>query len=311
MVDTILNNGEDFCDINGDNELNIVDVVQVINTILYGFNIEMVTIPAGNVLNPGSNEIQAIDYSYQIGKYEVTNQQYLHYLNEAYNSGDIWIGDCIENIGESCVNGNYINNSEIVEKSFFILGNPRSYELKEYYFGIIDWDGNQFLIDDALYLNHPIINVSWYGANHFCIQNGFRLPTYNEWIRSARGESNSAWPFSGTSYSDMHLLFNVLNSQFNLPEGFVHPWDDGTTSVGFYNLENNMIDHSSSFGVYDLIGNSWEWITDPISFNSEFKQSVGGAWDWSLYNSRLKWVKQISMGNPSWSTGFRVIKDLN
>ena len=43
---------------------------------------------------------------------------------------------------------------------------------------------NEFQIEDALYLDHPVIYVSWYGANHFAEINDFGLPTYSEWMRA-------------------------------------------------------------------------------------------------------------------------------
>ena len=70
------------CDANGDGELNVVDIVQLINTILYGFNIEFINIEEGPYRVPGSNEILNLDYNYRIGKYEITNQQYLSYLTD-------------------------------------------------------------------------------------------------------------------------------------------------------------------------------------------------------------------------------------
>ena len=307
MVNSILNEGNEYCDLNGDNELNIIDVVQMVNLVLYGMNIELIHVPQGDFNNPGDNETQTIDYDFKIGKYEITNQQYLHYLNSAIDENQIWIDDCIDNIGEFCVNGNYESNNQIIEKSFFILGNPYSYMLNDYNFGVIQFIDSEFQVNNVIYLDHPVVQVSWYGANHFAEYFELRLPTLNEWMRAAKAESNFSWPWGGGG--DMHLKINVLNSQYNIPEGFTYPWGDGTTPVGFYKEYNNMIDNSSSFGIYDLIGNASEWILDPVLYNENLKLSVGGSWDWSAYNSRLKWNSKYSTGNPNWSSGFRIVQD--
>ena len=55
-----------------------------------------------------------------IGKFEVTNQQYLIYLNNALSTGAVWEGECIDNIGNSCINGLYFSDYEMLEKTFFI-----------------------------------------------------------------------------------------------------------------------------------------------------------------------------------------------
>ena len=307
MVNSILTNGDNFCDMNGDNELDIIDIVQSVNAILLGFNMEFITIPGGDYYLPGNDEQYSVDYSYQIGKYEVTNQQYLSYLNNAISSGDIWIGNCIQNIGDSCVNGNYDFTGETIEKSYFVLGDPRQYEIVNYQYGIINWVDGEFQINDDLYLDHPVIFVSWFGAGHFAQFNGYRLPTYDEWIRAARAETTWKWPW-GNNGSNMFLRINTINSQFG-GDVFQHPWPDGTTPVGLYNGENGTLDNASTFGLYDLLGNTWEWISDPILYNNELRKSLGGSWDGELSKSKLKWVVRFSEGHPTWSTGFRVVKD--
>ena len=115
MINGILNeNIEDVCDINNDNEYNIIDVVQLVNIILNGFNMDFVTIPEGVYYAPGSNESQFVE-SYEIGKYEVTNQQYLVYLNNAISNGNIWISDCIDSFGNNCINGFHSSDEGMLE----------------------------------------------------------------------------------------------------------------------------------------------------------------------------------------------------
>lgn len=307
MVNSILNDGEDFCDLNGDNLLNIVDVVQLVNIVLFGINIDFIEIPEGYYNNPENNGPVTVSYDFKIGKYEITNQQYLKYLNSVIDENEIWIDDCIDNIGNNCVNGNVNYNGQIIEKSFLILGENYSNMLNEYNFGIIQFIDSEFHINNVVYLDHPVVHVSWHGANHFAEYYNFRLPTFDEWMRAAREETTRNWPWGPGG--DMYLKINVLNSQYNLPEEFVYPWEDGTTPVGFYKEPNGMVDNSSPFGVYDLIGNVSEWISNPVQYNDEIKIAVGGGWDWGAYNSRLKWNSKYTLGESHWSTGFRVAKD--
>tara|TARA_Y100001968_G_scaffold140611_1_gene128638 strand:- start:276 stop:1304 length:1029 start_codon:yes stop_codon:yes gene_type:complete len=307
MIDHILGNQDNACDINNDGVYNIIDIVQLISIIINGFTMDFVTIPEGVYYAPGSNQNNFVD-SYEIGKYEVTNQQYLIYLNNAISSGAVWEGDCIESSGNSCINGFYFFDNEMYEKTFFILDNPRDYEIDEYYFGRFEYINEEFVINNIDYLDHPVVFVSWYGANHFAQYNGYRLPTYDEWIRAGRGTTYSWWPWT-TGGSDNYLKLNSLNSDYNLPDDFIMPFPDGTTPVGYYNGINiGTLDGISSMGCYDIIGNVWEWISNPIVYNDDLRTSVGGGWDWDENNSRLVWVQSITKPRATWSTGFRVAK---
>ena len=307
MIDHILGNQDNACDVNDDGEYNIIDIVQLVSIIINGFTVDFVLIPEGIYYAPGSNENNFVE-SFEIGKYEITNQQYLVYLNNAVSSGAVWEGDCIDSFGHSCINGFYFSENEMFEKTFFVLDDPREYEIDQYFYGRFDFVNGEYVIDDIDYLNHPVVFVSWYGANHFAQYNGYSLPTYDQWMRAGRGTSYSWWPWT-TGGSDNYLKLNSLNTDYNFPNDFVMPFPDGTTPVGYYNGINiGTLDGISSMGCYDIIGNVWEWVSNPIVYNNEFRMSVGGGWDWDENNSKLVWVHSIRNPRATWSTGFRVVK---
>lgn len=54
---------------------------------------EMVTIPEGDFTYGQNDEIHNISYSYQLMKYEVTNEQFVTYLNEALAQGKITVSE--------------------------------------------------------------------------------------------------------------------------------------------------------------------------------------------------------------------------
>ena len=308
MIENILGDQENVCDINNDGQYNIIDIVQLVDVIINGFAIEFVSIDDGVYYEAGSNESNFVE-SFEIGKYEITNQQYLVYLNNALESGGVWEGDCIESIGNNCINGYYFSNNEIYEKTFFILDDPRDYEIDEYFYGRFEYTDGEYVINNIDYLDHPVVFVSWYGANHFALYNGYSLPTFDQWMRAGRGTTYSWWPWT-TGGSDNYLKMNTLNSDFNLPDGFVIPFPDGTTPVGFFNgINYGTLDGISSMGCYDIIGNVWEWIIEPVDYNNKLRSSVGGGWDWDASNSKLVWVNSIRSPNATWSTGFRVVKN--
>ena len=52
-----------------------------------------------------------------------------------------------------------------------------------------DWD------EQRLYLNRPVVGVSWFEAAAYCAWAGARLPTEAEWERAARGPKSSRFPW--------------------------------------------------------------------------------------------------------------------
>ena len=45
-----------------------------------------------------------------------------------------------------------------------------------------EYTDGEYVINNIDYLDHPVVFVSWYGANHFALYNGYSLPTFDQWI---------------------------------------------------------------------------------------------------------------------------------
>jgi formylglycine-generating enzyme required for sulfatase activity len=143
---------------------------------------------------------------------------------------------------------------------------------------------------DPAYADYPVIFVDWFDARDFCSWRGARLPTEAEWERAAGFDPamgiKYTYPwgdiFDGTllNFCDVNCTRDDRNADF----------DDGfrdTAPVGTYP------DGRSSTGLYDMVGNVLEWVSDwydPRSYQGstdtnplgplegEFKVVRGGSW---------------------------------
>jgi formylglycine-generating enzyme required for sulfatase activity len=171
--------------------------------------------------------------------------------------------------------------------------------------------------------SQPVVNVSWDEAQGFIrwlqekAGKAFRLPTEAEWEYAARGGTRSA-RYWGEDPSQACAYANVADQSVRRLWGWpaVHECEDGyqaTAPVGSF--------RPNGFGLYDMLGNVWEFTDDRYSAPSTGEASRmlphgmapganrvnrGGSWNGGPRYARSASREMNLPGNRYNMVGFRL-----
>jgi formylglycine-generating enzyme required for sulfatase activity len=257
---------------------------------------EWALVPEGEFLQGLHSHPTPVDYAFEIMLTDVTNAQFAEYLNAALDSNDVKI------VGDSVVGyypGDKFHGHEHEEE--ILPGDYLHVPLNEP--GLrLEFDGEIFRAMDG-YANHPMVLVSWFGANAYCEFYDWRLPTEIEWEKAARGTDGRPFPWgdeialNNANYYSSHDVFEKITGGLGdtTPVGFF----DGSTYQGYATL-----DSPSPYGLYDMAGNVWQWTGD-VYEGIHYRYMRGGSKADYAYNLRV-WTRNNA--GPSYTSpnvGFR------
>jgi formylglycine-generating enzyme required for sulfatase activity len=252
--------------------------------------VEMISVPAGSFAMGRTSSgddatfgssaelpVHTVTLSaYEIGKFEVTNQQVCDVFNWADDQGFF-----------TTVNA---TTAQAFGQTLLNLGSSSCHI--EYVGGVFQPETRTGLPGTTVYsmANHPVQTISWFGAAAFCnwlsqiegltpvyntstwaanfANNGYHLPTEAQWERAAAWDGAKHWIYSFTSdtLTGSNRANYTPSSRAN-PLGLTA--DPRTSPVGWFDGSNvspngsiATINSVSPIGAYDMSGNVWEWCHD-------------------------------------------------
>ena len=167
---------------------------------------------------------------YYIGEYEITNDQFIGFLEK--------FGNPSRTYRETSQSGNVTDVEDI---PYIDLDDFRQ---------IIQYVDGRYILhaDFPDRGTHPARSMTWYAATLFCELMGARLPTEAEWEKAARGTDGRRFSWGDRFEHDWANVNPLQESTGNDMRS--------TTAVGSHTHDR------SPYGAYDMVGNVREWCQD-------------------------------------------------
>ena len=163
------------------------------------------------------------------------------------------------------------------------------------------------------YQKHPLVEVSWHGAQAYCTWAGGRLPTSAEWEYAATERGKDILYGNGKNVAkDTEMNFNT--TEVTLDCSSPYRKRNTTPRVASYNPNH--------LGIYDMSGNVWEWCmeSDSRKYSDSSPEEFhvycpscnriikGGSWSSPAENCQVKTITTHDICSGCGNIGFRICR---
>lgn len=243
-----------------------------------------VTVPAGEYTvgakNRLDNPLRKVQLkSFEISKYEVTNQQFYEFVKAT----------------------GYVTDAERRGNAMIFV--PPLPEFKWKQDRTANWHFPNGRTRGGIQgkMNHPVTTISIYDAEQYCMWAGVRLPTLDEWeVASMAGKSGRVFFDEGAIGDYANIWHGRNHLKADVSDGYMT-----TSPVGSFK--------ANAWGLYDVYGNVFEFCSGRLATNKSKtrRHSRGGSW-WCSQNACC-FFNSVDVGSvdprASFSNqGFRVVK---
>lgn len=171
-------------------------------------------------------------------------------------------------------------------------------------------------MDEVWDPDHPVVHISWNDAQAYAKWVGGRLPTEAEWEHAARGGLGDVrFPWGDLEPNDTDFQpCNIWQGRF--PEV-------NTAKDGFLTTAPAKHYDPNGYGLYNMVGNVWEWTSEPFrikSLKKHVRQRLDGMKGYKLskggsflchasycYRYRIAARSGTSPDSTTTHQGFRVV----
>jgi formylglycine-generating enzyme required for sulfatase activity len=235
--------------------------------------------------------------AFKIDYYEVTNEQYVNFLNKAYASNEILVEDGVVQM--------------VLDSSKIICRTTEAAPMSQ-----IEFNGQSFYPRRGKEY-FPVIFVSYHGVKMYADYYDKRIPTEAEWEKAASWDAHNKKKHLYAYRSDD---IDYKKANFEDSGDLFEAGDQAqTTPVGWYK-------YSGSSGTYDMSGNVFEWCADFYDNNyyehenqsnwinpqgpedGTMRTIRGGAWNHEPWITRTTFRLGIHPNATLVNVGFRCVK---